>query len=81
MLVGKYKVLQFINKGSFGEVYKVQHIVTGKEFALKIIDFKAIFQKNPGEKVKEKIETYLITEETLMRKCHSAYIIKIFDVI
>ena len=33
----KYRVLGIIEKGGFGEVYRVKHVTTGKLFALKIL--------------------------------------------
>ena len=36
----KYIIKEFIAKGSFGEVFKVEHIFTRKTFAVKVISFR-----------------------------------------
>ena len=32
-----YKILSFIGKGGYGEVYKVQHVSTGDVYAMKTV--------------------------------------------
>lgn len=41
-----YKVLEKLSKGSFGIVYVTQHIPTGEEFAVKVIDRKRLSDKD-----------------------------------
>ena len=40
-IFGKYKLLKVIGKGSFGSVFKGQHIITKEQVAIKVEDFKA----------------------------------------
>ena len=35
-----YKILSFIGKGGYGEVYKVQHVSTGDVYAMKTVSNK-----------------------------------------
>lgn len=40
--IGDYNVYETIGEGGFGVVKKVKHSVSGKEFAVKILDKKTL---------------------------------------
>jgi carbon catabolite-derepressing protein kinase len=40
--IGEYNVFETIGEGGFGIVKKIKHSVSGKEFAVKILDKKKL---------------------------------------
>lgn len=43
---GKFEVLSLLGKGSFGFVWRVKHLITEKEYAIKIIPKESIIKHN-----------------------------------
>lgn len=46
---------------------------------MKLIDIDELMRKNQSENMREKLRKYLETEEVLMKKCHSAFVVKLYD--
>ena len=63
-----YKALNLLGEGAFGEVWKVKHKLTGKEFAMKII------QKKPEFKEKS-----ILNEINILKKLDHPNILKILE--
>jgi serine/threonine protein kinase len=79
LLFGKYKIDRLVGRGAFGWVYRAINMETNREVAMKIIDFEEISSYYTSEEAKTKIRDTLLTEESHLRKCHSAHIIKVID--
>lgn len=70
-LANHYKVIEKIGTGSFGKVYKVLHLKTGQERALKVIN-KAIIKLQDDEK-------QFLKEIELLSQLDHPSIIKVFE--
>jgi len=67
----KYRILSLIGQGSFGKVYKIQHIYTGLFRAMKIIKKTCIKKQDDEQKFLKEIE--------ILMKTDHPNIIKIFE--
>ena len=69
-----YRIINKLGKGSFGNVYKVKHKITGEIRAMKII-------KNPNknDNCRKKIDKKLLNEIQVLRTLEHPNIIKIFE--
>lgn len=64
-----YKVLKLLGKGSFGEVYLVQHKKTNELYAMKIIQKSKIMSQN--------LVRYAVTEKKVMSQTNHPFIVKL----
>jgi len=80
LYIKNYRIRKYISKGAFGSVYKGFNSNDNREVAIKLIDIDQMYSKNQSEEVREKLRRYLRTEEILLKKCHSANVIKLYDV-
>lgn len=46
--VGAYELLDTLGRGNFGKVRRARHVVTGQQFAIKIVDTDVLKQDLPG---------------------------------
>jgi serine/threonine protein kinase len=77
--IGMYKIVGHLGSGAFGEVFKGVHSESTRPVAIKIIDIDKMMRKHPSESIREKLRRYLHTEEHLMRQCHSAFVVKLYE--
>lgn len=71
VISNSFNVLALLGKGSFGEVYKVQHLVSKSTFALKIVPKAPLIQNN--------LMNYIVTEKNIMINSDHPFIIKCYN--
>lgn len=64
-----FKIESVLGRGSFGEVYRVTHKVTGEEFAMKVLKKKQVFDKN--------LLRYTMTERNLLSYLKHPFIVSL----
>ncbi|XP_057661089.1 serine/threonine-protein kinase S6KL-like [Diorhabda carinulata] len=52
----RFDVIEEINKGSFGKVYKAQDLESGRIFALKVLSKSKIIEENSVQQVKDEVQ-------------------------
>ncbi|CAG9320035.1 unnamed protein product [Blepharisma stoltei] len=73
-IIGNYRILKRLGKGSFGEVYKAIHNSTSQIYAIKSLEK---YQLNRLPRLKNQ----LLLEVSALRACNNPNIIKLFDVL
>ena len=81
VMLGKFILLQRLGGGNYGDVYLAIHSENQKNFAIKIIDKKALFDKNRDPYVREVLTRLLKSEGILMQMCDSPHVIKCYDIV
>lgn len=64
-VISTWRIKAFLDKGGNGEVYKVEHIRTGRKAALKILHNTEISSRRRFELESEVLQTMAIAEETV----------------
>jgi len=65
-----FKTVALLGKGSFGEVYKVQHASTGNVFAMKVLRKNRILNSN--------LVRYVMTERNLLSYLRHPFIVRLY---
>lgn len=68
--VESFKILELLGKGSFGEVYLVELLTTGKKYAMKVLNKNKIFSQN--------IVRYVVTERNVLSNIKHPYIVQLY---
>jgi 5'-AMP-activated protein kinase catalytic alpha subunit len=68
--IGDYNVYETIGQGGFGIVKKIKHSISGKEFAVKILDKKILRQNELGESLKKEIVFMKMIDHPNVVKLH-----------
>jgi serine/threonine protein kinase len=76
---GKYLVTCYLGQGSFARVFQAVDTQRERNVALKVIDLSELQSKYQGGELGPKMWNYLKDEENNMRKCKSAYILKLYE--
>ena len=71
--IGDYNVFETIGEGGFGIVKKIKHSITGKEFAVKILDKKQLRENELGECLKKEI--------VFMKMINHPNVVKLYEVL
>lgn len=71
--IGKYLILKTLGEGSFGKVKLAQHVISGKQVALKMINRKILSQSDMQGRIEREIE--------FLKLLRHPHIIKLYDVI
>jgi serine/threonine protein kinase len=79
LFIGHFKIVAFLSEGAFGKVYKGVDLVSSRPVAIKLISIEEMMRRNKTEHIREKLRRYLQTEEILMKKCHSAFVVKLYE--
>lgn len=80
-MLGKFILLSRLGGGNYGDVYLAVHSENEKNFAIKIIDKKALFDKNRDPYVREVLTRLLKSEGILMQMCNSPNVVKCYDIV
>ena len=81
----KYEYIKHLGGGEFSNVYLVKHKISGKEHALKILDYHYLLQRlkkeNPADSKHkfDKIKRRFVTEAKLYEKINHPNIVKIHE--
>jgi len=84
-LENKYECIKHLGGGEFSIVYLIRHTASGKEHALKILDYQFLLQRLKKENAADsknkfnKIKKRFITEAKLYEKIDHANIVKIHE--
>lgn len=84
-LGSEYKYVRHLGGGEFSNVYLVKHIATGKEHALKILDYHFLLQRFKKQNLSdtknrfEEVKRRFIGEARLYGKMHHPNIVRIHD--
>jgi serine/threonine protein kinase len=70
--IGHYKVMQFLGEGGMGTVYRVEHSVLGRQYALKVLRARVV------ERDKDAAENFVREARTAAR-VHHPNIVDVFD--
>ena len=78
VLVGNYRILKLIGKGSFSSVYLVQHLNLGIQRAIKVLHNPPL-KRYLKEEEFQQLQSYFKKEAQLGNKIKSPYIIVVYD--
>jgi serine/threonine protein kinase len=67
-----------LGEGAFGKVFKGVDTETARPVAIKIINIDKLMAKYTSHDIQKKLRRYLRDEELLMKKCHSAFVVKLY---